>query len=56
MVENGYDPEYGARPVKRLIQRELVNQLSRSILEGQITRDSVIEVDVQDGRTVIRNR
>ena len=56
MVENGYDPEYGARPVKRLIQRELVNQLSRSILEGQITHDSVIEVDVQDGRTVIRNR
>lgn len=56
MVENGYDPEYGARPVKRLIQRELVNQLSRSILEGQITRDSVIEVDVQDGRTVVRNR
>ena len=56
MVENGYDPEYGARPVKRLIQRELVNQLSRSILEGQITRDSVIEVDVQDGRTIIRNR
>ena len=56
MVENGYDPEYGARPVKRLIQRELVNQISRSILEGQITRDSVIEVDVQDGRTVIRNR
>ena len=56
MVENGYEPEYGARPVKRLIQRELVNQLSRSILEGQITRDSVIEVDVQDGRTVIRNR
>ena len=56
MVENGYDPEYGARPVKRLIQRELVNQLSRSILEGHITRDSAIEVDVQDGRTVIRNR
>ncbi len=56
MVENGYDPEYGARPVKRLIQRELVNQLSRSILEGKISRDSAIEVDVQDGRTVIRNR
>lgn len=55
MVENGYDPEYGARPVKRLIQRELVNQLSRSILEGKISRDSAIEVDVQDGRTVVRN-
>ncbi len=38
MVENGYDPEYGARPVKRLIQRELVNQLAKAILEGRIRR------------------
>ena len=38
MVENGYDPEYGARPVKRLIQRELVNQLAKATLEGRIRR------------------
>lgn len=56
MVENGYDPEYGARPVKRLIQRELVNQLSRAILEGSIRRDSAIEVDVENGETVVRNK
>ena len=55
MVENGYDPEYGARPVKRLIQRELVNQLAREILEGRIHRDSAISVDSEDGRTVLRN-
>lgn len=55
MVENGYDPEYGARPVKRLIQRELVNQLSRAILEGSIRSDSTIEVDAKDGVTVVRN-
>ena len=56
MVENGYDPVYGARPVKRLIQRELVNRLAREILEGKIHKDSAIEVDCEDGRTVLRNR
>ena len=56
MVENGYDPVYGARPVKRLIQRELVNRLAREILEGKIHKDSVIEVDSVDGQTVLRNR
>ena len=53
MVENGYDPAYGARPVKRLIQRELVNQLAREILEGRIHKDSAITVDVRDGQTVL---
>ena len=56
MVENGYDPVYGARPVKRLIQRELVNKLAREILEGKIHKDSAIEVDCADGQTVLRNR
>ena len=55
MVENGYDPEYGARPVKRLIQRELVNKLAREILEGRIRKNSVITVDSQDGQTLLRN-
>ncbi len=55
MVENGYDPVYGARPVKRLIQRELVNQMAREILEGHIHKDSVITADVADGRTIVRN-
>ena len=56
MVENGYDPDFGARPVKRLIQRELVNQLAREILEGKIHKDSAIEVDCADGKTVLRNK
>ena len=56
MVENGYDPVYGARPVKRLIQRELVNRLAREILEGKIHKDSAIEVDCVDGQTVLRNK
>lgn len=55
MVENGYDPVYGARPVKRLIQRELVNRLAREILEGKIHKDSAISVDVRNGQTVLEN-
>jgi len=55
MVENGYDPDFGARPVKRLIQRELVNQLAKEILEGRIHKDSTIIVDAQDGKTLLKN-
>jgi len=56
MVKDGYDPVFGARPVKRLIQRELVNKLAREILEGKVHKDSVIEVDCVDGQTVLRNK
>ena len=55
MVRDGYDPAFGARPVKRLIQRELVNTLAREILEGKVRKDSAITVDRQDGATVLRN-
>ena len=55
MVENGYDPVFGARPVKRLIQRELVNRLAREILEGKVHKDSVIEVDSSNGQIALRN-
>jgi len=57
MVENGYDPVYGARPVKRLIQRELVNKLAKAILEGTVHKSSAIEVDCDSGGAVIlRNK
>ncbi|MCR5549021.1 MAG: AAA family ATPase [Bacteroidales bacterium] len=56
MVQDGYDPEYGARPVKRLIQRELVNQLAREILEGKVHKDSAIEVDCENGEVILRNK
>ena len=55
MVENGYDPEYGARPVKRLIQRELVNMLAKEILEGRIRKGSEITVDCRDGSVIVQN-
>ena len=56
MVQDGYDPEYGARPVKRMIQRELVNQLAREILEGKVHKDSAIEVDCENGEVILRNK
>ena len=56
MVRDGYDPAFGARPVKRLIQRELVNRLAREILEGRVHKSSAIVADYADGGTVLRNR
>ena len=53
MSTKGYDPAYGARPIKRLMQKELVNLLAKSILDGHVRRDSVITIDVQDGKIVI---
>ena len=55
MTENGYDPDYGARPVKRLIQRELVNQLATAILDGSVRKDSAITADAVDGKVLLRN-
>jgi len=55
MSHKGYDPAYGARPVKRLMQRELVNQLAMAILRGTVRKDSEIVVDVQDDQVVMRN-
>ena len=55
MVEHGYDPSYGARPVKRLMQRELVNLLAKSILDGTVHRDSTIKVDSAGGQILLRN-
>ena len=55
MVEEGYSPEYGARPVKRLIQRELVNKLASEILQGNIRKDSKITADAKDGKVILNN-
>jgi ATP-dependent Clp protease ATP-binding subunit ClpB len=55
MVQHGYDPAYGARPVKRLMQRELVNLLAKAILDGSVKRSSEIKVDVAGGEVVVTN-
>lgn len=55
LAENGFDPQFGARPLKRLIQKEIVNPLSRKILAGDIDRNHPVLVDVFDGVVVFRN-
>lgn len=49
----GYDPQYGARPIKRLLQRELINQIATALLEGRVRRDSVITVSMKDGEILL---
>mgnify|MGYP000885948723 FL=1 len=52
--EAGYDPEFGARPVRRVIQHTVLNELSKSILSGAVDRSSVITIDVADGKLIFR--
>jgi len=56
LSEKGYDPQFGARPVKRVIQRDVLNQLSKEILAGKISSDSIILLDAFDGKLVFRNQ
>ena len=56
MTDKGYDPAFGARPIKRVMQRELINKLAKAILDGTVHKDSVVEADVADGEIVLRNR
>ena len=56
LSEKGYDPQFGARPVKRVIQRDVLNQLSKEILAGKVTADSIILLDAFDGKLVFRNQ
>jgi ATP-dependent Clp protease ATP-binding subunit ClpB len=56
LTEKGYDPQFGARPVKRVIQRDVLNQLSKEILSGTITTDSIVLIDAFDGKLVFRNQ
>ncbi|MFV0606248.1 MAG: ATP-dependent chaperone ClpB [Niabella sp.] len=55
LADQGFDPQFGARPLKRLIQKEIVNQLSKRILQGNIDREHPILVDVFDNMVVFRN-
>ena len=51
----GYDPQFGARPVKRVMQRDLLNQLSKSILGGTVVAGSKILLDLKDGKLSFEN-
>jgi len=56
LADKGYDPHFGARPVKRVIQREVLNELSKEILGGKVATDSIILLDSFDGKLVFRNQ
>ncbi|CAN1519863.1 clpA ATP-binding subunits of Clp protease and DnaK/DnaJ chaperones [Flavobacteriaceae bacterium] len=56
LAVKGYDPQFGARPVKRVIQKEVLNELSKEILSGKITIDSIILLDSFNGQLVFRNQ
>jgi ATP-dependent Clp protease ATP-binding subunit ClpB len=56
LAKMGYDPQYGARPVKRVIQREVLNKLSKEILAQKVTADSIILLDQFDDELVLRNQ
>ena len=56
MTTKGYEPAYGARPIKRLIQKELINILAKSILDGHVHRDSTILIDVLDGHISVSDK
>ncbi len=55
LAQKGYDPAYGARPVKRILQRELVNELAKSLLEGSINKEKPVTVDCFEDSLVFRN-
>ena len=54
LAERGYDPQFGARPVKRVIQREVLNSLSKALLSGDIDKQHTVVLDVFDGEIVFR--
>src|SRR5690606_28004097 len=56
LAEKGYHPEYGARPVKRVIQKEVLNELSKELLAGRITTDSIVLLDSFNNKLVFRNQ
>ncbi|WP_367330997.1 ATP-dependent chaperone ClpB [Sphingobacterium multivorum] len=56
LAQLGYDPIFGARPLKRVIQKRILNELSKEILSGKVNRDSIIRLDVFDGKFVFINK
>ena len=56
LAERGYDPQFGARPVKRVLQKEVMNALSKEILKGNIKAGSLILIDSFDNGLVFRNK
>ena len=56
IAEMGYDPQFGARPIKRIMQRNILNELSKMILAGKVVKDSAINIDFKDNKLVFENK
>ncbi len=56
LANRGYDPQYGARPIKRVIQKEVLNSLSKELLKGKIKAESIVLIDAFDDELVFRNQ
>ena len=55
-AKEGYDPQFGARPVKRVLQRMLLNELSKQLLAGTIDREKTVVIDATEGNIIFENR
>ena len=53
VAREGYDPVYGARPLKRFLQHELESRIARALIAGQVTEGSVVKVDAKDGQLAV---
>jgi ATP-dependent Clp protease ATP-binding subunit ClpB len=53
--EQGFDPQFGARPLKRVLQRVILNELSKEILSGKVSKDAVVEAVLEDGQVHFEN-
>ncbi|RYE90191.1 MAG: hypothetical protein EOO37_03505, partial [Cytophagaceae bacterium] len=53
--EQGFDPQFGARPLKRVLQRVILNELSKEILSGKVSKDAVVEAVLEDGAVRFEN-
>ena len=56
IAEMGYDPQFGARPIKRIMQRNILNEMSKMILAGKVIKDSEINIDFKDNKLVFENK
>ena len=56
LAELGFDPQYGARPIKRIIKKKILNNLSKELLKGSIKRDSIVLIDAFEQELVFRNQ
>jgi ATP-dependent Clp protease ATP-binding subunit ClpB len=55
LTEKGFDPQSGARPVKRLIQKEIINELSKAVISGKISKDTPVTISIEKGKIMFKS-